>query len=144
MRFARLAAVPFVGVWCVRTDAGVPAYLGARRQVCGAGCKMAFGVSRRTWCGRSFLVGCPAGTGSNKVAGSWSQIIDWWTPARTADWTESASGRGLEGPPVPDHFDEYDQHHDAPDQPVDLAPVGAPDQVVATLMQFPVTVTHSA
>jgi hypothetical protein len=26
-----------------------------------AGCKMAFGVSRRTWWGRSFLVGCPAG-----------------------------------------------------------------------------------
>lgn len=28
-------------------------------------------------------------------------------------------------------------------EPVDLAPVGLPDQVVAQLMQFPVTVTHS-
>ena len=28
-------------------------------------------------------------------------------------------------------------------QPVDLAPPGAPSQVVATLQQFPVTVTHS-
>jgi phosphatidate cytidylyltransferase len=29
---------------------------------------------------------------------------------------------GLEGPPVPDHFDEYDQHHDQEDGPVDLTP----------------------
>ena len=28
-------------------------------------------------------------------------------------------------------------------QPVDLAPVGAPSQVVATLQQFPVTVSHN-
>lgn len=28
-------------------------------------------------------------------------------------------------------------------QPVDLAPVGAPDQVIATLLQFPVTVSHN-
>jgi hypothetical protein len=28
-------------------------------------------------------------------------------------------------------------------EPVDLAPVGAPDQVVAQLQQFPVTVTHN-
>ena len=28
-------------------------------------------------------------------------------------------------------------------EPVDLAPVGAPDQVLATLMQFPVTVSHN-
>jgi hypothetical protein len=27
-------------------------------------------------------------------------------------------------------------------QPVDLAPVGTPAQVVATLLQFPVTVSH--
>ena len=60
----------------------------------GVGCKMAFGVSRRTWCGRSFLVGCPAGAGSNRVAGSWSQIIDWWTPARPPiGWRSSGGGR---------------------------------------------------
>lgn len=29
-------------------------------------------------------------------------------------------------------------------EPIDLAPVGAPNQVVAQLMQFPVTVTHSS
>lgn len=28
-------------------------------------------------------------------------------------------------------------------EPIDLAPAGAPDQVVATLLQFPVTVSHS-
>jgi hypothetical protein len=28
-------------------------------------------------------------------------------------------------------------------EPVDLAPVGAPSQVVAQLLQFPVTVTHN-
>jgi hypothetical protein len=28
-------------------------------------------------------------------------------------------------------------------QPIDLAPVGAPGQVVATLLQFPVTVSHN-
>ncbi len=28
-------------------------------------------------------------------------------------------------------------------QPVDLAPVGAPNQVVAQLLQFPVTVSHN-
>jgi hypothetical protein len=28
-------------------------------------------------------------------------------------------------------------------EPVELAPVGAPDQVVAVLQQFPVTVTHN-
>jgi hypothetical protein len=28
-------------------------------------------------------------------------------------------------------------------EPVDLAPIGSPDQVVATLMQFPVTVSHN-
>jgi len=55
-------------------NAGVPAYLGARR-LSGVGCKMAFGVSRRSSCGRSFLVGCPEGW-QQQGCGSWSQIID--------------------------------------------------------------------
>ncbi len=39
----------------------------SRRSAMCAGCKMAFGVSRRTWCGRSFLVGCPGGLAATRL-----------------------------------------------------------------------------
>src|SRR3954447_26063123 len=36
----------------------------------GVGCKMAFGASRRRWCDRSFLVGCPAGLAATGLQGA--------------------------------------------------------------------------
>ena len=54
---------------------------------------MAFGVSRRTWLRPLILGRLSSRAGSNRVAGSWSQIIDWWTPARSA----GGSGRCFEG-----------------------------------------------
>jgi hypothetical protein len=63
--------------------AGVLAYLGARRRSSASAARWRIGASRRTWCGRSFLVGCPAKAGSNKVAWSWSQIINGWTHCET-------------------------------------------------------------
>ncbi len=44
--------------------------LSRRAASTGAGCKMAFGVSRRTWCGRSFLVGCPAELAATGLPGA--------------------------------------------------------------------------
>jgi hypothetical protein len=56
-------------------DAGIPAYLGARRRR-DVGCKMAFGVSRQGVVRPLVLGRLSSRAGSNKVAGSWSQIID--------------------------------------------------------------------
>jgi len=56
----------------------------------GVGCKMAFGVSRRNVVRPLILGRLSRWAGSNKVARSWSQIIDWWTPAHAADWTSGS------------------------------------------------------
>jgi hypothetical protein len=63
-----LCGTSFRGMWSRRMRASL--LISALGVANGVGCKMAFGVSRRKWCGRSFLVGCPARLAATGLRGA--------------------------------------------------------------------------
>ena len=76
-------------------DAGIPAYLGARRRR-DVGCKMAFGVSRREVVRPLVLGRLSSGGWQQQGCGELVADHRWWTPARPPIG-DRLSGGGVEG-----------------------------------------------